>query len=216
MWQFYWNWFTSAFSGAWAISQVLAGVITLIMGILVWKYPNWEASAKNLLWMIPLGIFLVLLVIRLAIAPFNIYQKQQMDLRSIEKKLQETEKNLEDARKQISLSITEIIASLYIKNRDIPLASLGMINPIIHDKVFDHCRIIGPAVIAAPHDGEIGFCTFQGDINSVFITTTNERITGIIVLKNCKFLSCDFRNVSFIGPADQIARLKAGFNLPSK
>jgi hypothetical protein len=223
MWQFYWNWFISAFSGAWAISQAITGAIALIAGIVVWKHPNWEVSMKNLIWMIPLGAFLILLIIRLIIAPFDIYQKQQMDIKNIndklkhkENKLEETEKNLEDARKQIPPSITEIMTSQYIKDRDIFLASLGMIDPIIHDKVFDHCRIIGPVVMAAQDNTQMSHCRFEGDINSFFIATTNERIIGIMILKNCKFLYCDFKNISFIGSVEQIAKIKADLNLPSK
>jgi hypothetical protein len=103
MWHFYWAWFTLAFKGAWAIASSIAGGAAIIMGIIVWRVPKWEAPLKNLYWIIPLGIFLILLLIRLTTAPYDIYKEQQQTIAQLNR-------DLEASRQKESVSEIEVTA----------------------------------------------------------------------------------------------------------
>lgn len=85
-----------AFQGVWAITGVIAGVLAIIGGFVVWKCPAWESTMKNLLWMIPVGVFTLLLFIRLTITPYTIYKNQ----REMITKLQTTQAQKERDAKQ--------------------------------------------------------------------------------------------------------------------
>lgn len=103
MWHFYWAWFTLAFKGAWAIASSIAGGAAIIMGIIVWRVPKWEAPLKNLYWIIPLGIFVILLLIRLTTAPYDIYKEQQQTIAQLNR-------DLEASRQKESVSEIEVTA----------------------------------------------------------------------------------------------------------
>lgn len=70
-----------AFSGAWAIANGVSFLLPIFAGYYVWKRPHWESTMKNLLWAIPLAVFVVFLTVSVAIvAPYRIYQEQQQTI----------------------------------------------------------------------------------------------------------------------------------------
>ena len=91
--QYCWFAVCLAFPKAWAIFETITGIISLIGGIIVWKYPTKESTMKNLIWMIPLFIMVIAFVGRLLYAPYAIYKNQ-------ETKINELSISLETAKKQ--------------------------------------------------------------------------------------------------------------------
>lgn len=75
--KYYWKVFYLAFNKAWAICELISGILALLGGFIAWKHPQWGGVVNNLVWMIPLSVFLLLLVIRLLTAPYEIYKEQE-------------------------------------------------------------------------------------------------------------------------------------------
>jgi len=96
--QYYLRVLSIAFSGASAIFNVVSAILPILGGIYVWKRPPKEPIVKNLLWIIPLGLFITSLIITIAIAPYRIYQKDVNDLQTnlitAQKKIDEYEQNI--------------------------------------------------------------------------------------------------------------------------
>jgi hypothetical protein len=95
---YYWKLVLFAVSGAWRIAELVAAVLALVCGYIAWKHPDWESTMKNPLWMIPLGLFLLILIVRLITAPYAMHaedQKTIADLKKIvEKKEQDTKQDI--------------------------------------------------------------------------------------------------------------------------
>ena len=93
--KYYWSLFRFAVDGAWGFSQLVSAIFAFVGGYIGYKHPEWGIVMNNLLWVIPLGIFVVLFAIRLILAPYKIYKDQQDEI----KKLQQQNANL---RQQIT------------------------------------------------------------------------------------------------------------------
>jgi hypothetical protein len=78
-WQFNWHLLALAFAKPWYIAEIIAGVLAIFLGIIIWKRPKWESKMKHLLWGVPLAIFVVLAVIGLVSAPYNAYKEQGIE-----------------------------------------------------------------------------------------------------------------------------------------
>ncbi len=117
--QYYWDVFCLAFQGAWAITEVIAGVIAIIGGFIVWKRPGWESTMKNLLWMIPVGIFTLLLLIRLAIAPYTIHQNQQQQIIELQKREEVAMTSKQDIRSFLESINPEILKKIDVGQKEI-------------------------------------------------------------------------------------------------
>ncbi len=168
---------------------------------------------------VPACIFGTILVAILIAIPYSIFLEQKVKIEEQNKTIDQLTiqakslmSSLEDARKQIPPSIIEILASPYLKDRDIPITSLGMVNPVIKNKVFDNCRIIGPAVMTIAHT-EIRGCGASGTPDTNFVVVPNEAMEGILLLEGCRILNCTFVNVSFVGNGELIAKLREGFGV---
>jgi hypothetical protein len=76
---------------------------------------------------------------------------------------------------------------------------------VVHAKNFDHCKILGPAVLDATQ-GTFEQCSFH---ESGFIPiapgTPIGNHPGIVVLVNCHFARCELRKVALLGTAAEIA-----------
>jgi hypothetical protein len=73
-----------------------------------------------------------------------------------------------------------------------------------------NCRIIGPAVLAIPHDYSV---RIEGRTQSVepiaaIFRVTEDPFIGAVALKNVVFRDCQFRNVGFIGSERAIGALR--------
>jgi len=87
MWKYNWQLLCWAFSGAWAIAGGVATVCSIIGGIIAWRSPRLETPMKNLFWLIPLSILLVFFIFRMFQAPYHFYSKQQKEVDSLKREI---------------------------------------------------------------------------------------------------------------------------------
>jgi hypothetical protein len=107
----------------------------------------------------------------------------------------------------------ELLAS-HLVGLKIRIADMTREYSLITDKVFDDCTFFGPCVIQFQDPIQqattITIVTEKGStIDDVFISTTNERMTGVIAFQNCIFNNCTFVHVGIIGKPDVIEILKS-------
>lgn len=181
------------------ISLLLLGLIALAVHH---YFPNWEVI-NALVWQIPLILLASVLVGGLAWSSFMLYREKEQIISDLNMQL-------DTARKMAYPPVTTLMMTPYFKDLDIPLGDYGLVNRTMEDKVFDHCRIKGPTVIAI-QDCVITHCDFEGDINTTLIVTANRSIHGVLGTNRCKFISCSFENVGIIGNQETIDRIKEGF-----
>ncbi len=205
--QYAWKWFSEATPTPIRAIEVFFFLFTIIMFAIREIKPEWVGRMDSLAWQIPLGLLVVVFLISLGVSSYNLYNKQH-------KEMVELEQQLDIARKMAYPPITTLMMTPYFKDLDIPLGEFGLVSEILVDKTFDHCRIHGPVVLHI--DGiTMTLCIFKGDAESTLITTTNKRVDGVLGVRNCTFVNCVFDKVSFIGPQDQIDRIRLGFNPPT-
>jgi hypothetical protein len=190
------------------ISLLLLGLIALA----VHKYfPNWEITMNPLVWQIPLILLGVAFVGSLAWSSFMLYREKVQIISNLNTKINDLNMQLDAARKMAYPPVTTLMMTQYFKDLDIPLGDYGLVNREMEDKVFDHCRIRGPTVIAV-QDCLIAHCEFEGDIDTTLIVTTNKSMFGVLGTNRCKFINCIFENVGIIANQETIDRIKQGFS----
>lgn len=157
---------------------------------------------KDLLWAIPLGIIILLIIVNLFLMPYTIYKSRQSQINTLQEQL--------DTARQSYATPDELLPSR-LSGLSIRVSDLTRESNTVRNKVFDDCYIYGPAVAVITGTTEIRNNNFDGSPDSIFIITTNQTVWGTIVLDNCIFTNCKFSNVGFIGDATTIAKIKAGF-----
>jgi uncharacterized integral membrane protein len=95
LWQYCRRVFTLAFTRTWRTAEAITGILAIVLGIIVAVHPNWETTVKYLAWAIPLGMFVVIGLIRLAIAPWIIYKQQEQKIREQRDKADNLKRELE-------------------------------------------------------------------------------------------------------------------------
>jgi hypothetical protein len=76
--------FCRAIRSAWAFYGFISGVLVLVAGIIVWKHPDWGATMNNLLWMIPLGAFLLMMAIGFFVTPYKIDKERKKEIEKLQ------------------------------------------------------------------------------------------------------------------------------------
>ena len=189
------------------ISLLLLGLIALA----VHKYfPNWEVTMNPLVWQIPLILLGITFIGSLAWSSFMLYREKVQIISDLSTRINDLTVQLDTARKMAYPPVTTLMMTQYFKALDIPLGDYGLVNRKMEDKVFDHCRIKGPTVIAI-QDCLLTHCTFEGDIDTTLIVTTNKSMFGVLGASRCKFINCIFENVGIIGNQEIIDHIKQGF-----
>lgn len=87
---------------------------------------------------------------------------------------------------------------------------------VIENKTFKSRRIIGPAVLYCPPDGNVALegCSLSGNPDAILCPYEGKYVpVGAIVLRNVTFKDCDLKNVSILGRSDEIARMKLGLRV---
>jgi hypothetical protein len=86
-WAFIRLWFRYAFPRAWAIAEVVSGVIA-IGGAYVAAHYQWANGAVNdLTWQLPMGVFCAILTLRVCTAPYSMRQDVAIDRERLAKEL---------------------------------------------------------------------------------------------------------------------------------
>lgn len=106
------------------------------------------------------------------------------------------------------------LISSHLSDLKIRLTYLATDYGLIEGKVFDNCTFFGPAIIQfqdpISQSTTIIFQLDRGEpIDSLFIATTNDVLTGIIAFKNCIFNNCTFVHIGYIAKPDVIEIMKS-------
>ena len=88
-WQYYWNFLGSALARPWDVAATVVGILAIILGIVVWRLPKWEATLKHLLWIVPLVIFVILAPIAWVTASYDIYKGEASQILTLQATLQQ-------------------------------------------------------------------------------------------------------------------------------
>lgn len=204
--QYFGKWVSAASPAPIRIIEITFIFLTIALLAIRQLRPEWVGRMDALAWQIPLGLLITVFLISLAVSSYNLYKEGQNTITDLNQQL-------DVARKQAYPPIATLMMTPYFKDLDIPLGDFGLVNQLLADKMFDHCRIHGPVVVHLMKSGTMISCIFSGDIESTFIVATNQRVDGVLGVQNCTFVNCTFDKVSFIGPQDQIDKIKAGFNV---
>jgi hypothetical protein len=86
-WQYYWHFLGSAFSTPWNIAATITAALAIILGIVVWRLPKWEATLKHLLWIVPLIIFVIFAPIGWITATYDIYKEEETQIATLQANL---------------------------------------------------------------------------------------------------------------------------------
>jgi hypothetical protein len=201
--QYFYKWILEATPNPVRIVEILFLLLTIAGFAVKEMRPEWGARMDKLAWQLPLGLLIVTLIISLAVSSYNMYKEQQI-------KIAELEIQLETTRKQSYPPITVLLMEQYFKDKDIPLGEFGLVNSLLVNKTFVNCRLHGNIVIFLRKNNTLTNCTFRGDAESIFIITTNKMVGGVLATDNCTFIGCEFYNVSFIGNAEAMEKLRTG------
>lgn len=187
-----------------------------IASIIIWLTPQWSDKMKNQLprlrKYVPYIIF-GLILFSLVSTSYSLHKDDvsihENDTATINKLQQE----LTEANRQVFALPDELLAS-HLSNLRIRLTDLTKDYALITDKIYDNCEFFGPAVIQFQDPvREVGTITVVPDIgdsiDSIFIASPNERLTGVIAFKNCIFNNCRFRHIGIIAKPEVIEILKS-------
>src|SRR5436305_3488466 len=80
MCRFYWAVVCTAFRHSWKVTGGTATALGIIWGILAYFFPAWRITKMTgLLWQIPIGLCVFLLVARLVLAPYWLYKDKEFE-----------------------------------------------------------------------------------------------------------------------------------------
>lgn len=82
---FYRMWLAKTFIKPLLFVDLLAGLLAIIFGAIIYYHPEWGGTMNFLLWSIPLGIFAATIVVGFLLAPYYIYkgvEKKHEDIQS--------------------------------------------------------------------------------------------------------------------------------------
>lgn len=204
--QYFWKWVSAASPTPIRITEIAILFLAIAAFAIRQLRPEWLGRMDKLAWQIPLGLLITVLLVSLAVSSYNLYKEQQDTIADLNQQL-------DVAHKQAYPPVATLMMSPYFKDLDIPLGDFGLVRQLLADKTFDHCRIHGPVVIYLIKSVTITSCEFGGDPEAIFIVTANQRVEGVLGVQDCTFVNCTFDKVSFIGPQDQIEKIRAGFNV---
>lgn len=71
---------------------------------------------KNLLWMIPVGFFVLLLILRMAITPYDMYKNQEHKIDKLQNGLNASQSALEEIQKKVSQLQYELLLATTSKS----------------------------------------------------------------------------------------------------
>jgi hypothetical protein len=160
---------------------------------------------------IPLGVLLSLFILRLLIPGNNVHKEISINQ---QQEIKQLSRHLELARAAAIPSIEQLMLEPYFKNTVIPIAGIttALPEPVLRNKIFKGCTIIGPVTFVLQSNVSFTNCSFEGNYESMLIVTTNKKIWGVVALDHDTFIDCDFKKVAFIGPQEVIDNIRKGFS----
>lgn len=82
---------------------MLSTLLGLLIPLVFWYYPNWEATVSEIVWLAPLSALVTVLIVRLILAPYELYQERDAEAKQTETQLRQQIINLKaqiDSRSQ--------------------------------------------------------------------------------------------------------------------
>jgi hypothetical protein len=212
MFEFYWQWISKAFRHSISRVDGIAFFLGIFIPFLIRYYPGMEQKLQALIWQIPLSIFVIIVIVRLLLAPYWLYKEKQQEIINLKEQFEQLYKEkqqeitslkteLDQIRKEIKMFATpdELTAS-HLKGLTIRIADLVREDIVIRNKVFENCYIYGPATIFPIGKGRFLENVFDTNLDSIFIITNQKNLVGVIGVENCSFINCHFQRIAFIGP----------------
>ena len=87
---------------------------------------------------------------------------------------------------------------------------------VVENLQFEDCLIEGPAVLLPLGDYRFGDCNMgdaQGDVRNLMLKPLGpERVTGVVPMRDCRFLRCQFVAVGFTGHQGFINEITAALS----
>ena len=101
------------------------------------------------------------------------------------------------------------------RHADITIAQLGGVSGgFIEHKAFEHCQIIGPAVLSL-HNCSVNDCEVSGEPADTVWETPSDSPIGCVFMVDCRFYRCSFEYVGLAVPAGEVQRLRDELTLPA-
>jgi len=98
----------------------------------------------------------------------------------------------------------------HIEREDVRLCELAGTEGVIEGLHFTDCQITGPAVLVVQGDFSLVNSEILGNPDAYLweIPPNRSRVVGAILVKDCKFERCTFKNVGWAGPPEFIERVR--------
>ncbi len=89
----------------------------------------------------------------------------------------------------------------------------GVDPPVIKDRVFESCHILGPAIVY-PRDCTWNSCHFHVNTIEAILweREVGDSITGIILVEDCFFNQCSFEHFGFVGNSEMTDAIREAVN----
>lgn len=104
-WQYVWHLFTTPLQ----ITATVALFLTIILGIIAWRKPELERKTRQLLWIVPLSLFILLTPVALIKTSYDIYKEtiheREQNRPMIVIEPERTEKNINEEKQIITIFV---------------------------------------------------------------------------------------------------------------
>ena len=124
------------------------------------------AENEVFLWIIPLFVFFFFLIIRLVVAPYEIFKEQKSEIAKLKIDMEAIGKNFATPDELIPTDL---------KGLSIRISDLVREDVVIRNKIFEDCHIYGPAFITPIKDTSLEYNNFEGSLESNLIELKKEQ-----------------------------------------
>lgn len=196
--QYYWNCLLSAYNQPFVIVGNISLVLSIIIGIIAWKHPKWsERMNRRILWVLA-GLFIILFVIGLLSASYNMYLKEHEQVEYLNSELSSRLSTLEQELAIMQMTSSHNPTVFYSKS--ITLAEIKSDGQITN-KLFKDCDFMGQSE-------KIHFagCTILDSISepSTSFVVVHQLPPGTLEFQNCLIINCRFWNITIVGTSNEI------------
>lgn len=106
--------------------------------------------------------------------------------------------------------IEEFRNKTYYKAEYVQVRNIIGTDGVIRDKTFEGCAILGPACLYVIGDIYLEESRTSCELNFIILPDNVSTKNGTVLIDNCKFKDSWFENVSVLGHADEIEKIKQG------
>lgn len=100
----------------------------------------------------------------------------------------------------------------YLRNEKILICELASDKPVVKDKTFEDCELIGPAMIFLTGSTFMVNSSFEGSFEKTVLILREKRwLMGVVAFEDCIFKRCKFLKVGIIASPGQEEKYRKGF-----